>query len=83
MRHPGSVVAVVHFALLVGEFADVPWRETTFGRIADAYLNPLTPADLAIGEQAPEIEGINENGKPIKLSDYRGRVILLDFWGDW
>lgn len=72
-----------HFALLTTEFAKVKWRETTYGAIAEAYLNPLSPADLAPGKPAPEIEGIDHNGKPMKLSDYRGKVVLLDFWGDW
>jgi hypothetical protein len=39
--------------------------------------------DLAIGKVAPEIEGEDVNGKSFKLSDYRGKVVVLDFWGDW
>jgi len=38
---------------------------------------------FAIGEPAPEIEGEDIDGRPMKLSDYRGRVVMLDFWGDW
>lgn len=72
-----------HYAKLLGEYKDVKWRETTYGRIADARVNPHSPADLAVGKPAPEIEGVDHNGKPMKLSDYRGRVVLLDFWGDW
>lgn len=72
-----------HYAKLLGEYRDVKWRETTYGRIADARVNPHAPADLAVGKPAPEIEGIDHNGNPMKLSDFRGRVVLLDFWGDW
>jgi cytochrome oxidase Cu insertion factor (SCO1/SenC/PrrC family) len=32
---------------------------------------------------APEIEGEDQDGVTFKLSDYRGKVILLDFWGNW
>lgn len=35
------------------------------------------------GKPAPEIEGEDLDGHPFKLSDYRGKVVLLDFWGDW
>src|SRR5438105_9037394 len=35
------------------------------------------------GEPAPEIKGEDMDGKPLKLSDYRGKVVLLDFWGFW
>ncbi|HMC67040.1 MAG TPA: TlpA disulfide reductase family protein [Gemmataceae bacterium] len=35
------------------------------------------------GDTAPDIEGVDIDGKPLKLSDYRGKVVLLDFWADW
>ncbi|MBM4060236.1 MAG: hypothetical protein FJ265_03930 [Planctomycetes bacterium] len=38
---------------------------------------------LEPGLQAPEIEGVDLDGVAFKLSDYRGKVVLLDFWGDW
>lgn len=36
-----------------------------------------------IGGPAPEIEGVDLEGKPMKLSDYRGKVVLLSFWATW
>jgi hypothetical protein len=65
------------------EFAEVPYRRTTFGEMARAYLEPLDPAALRAGKPVPEIEGRTLDGKPMRLSDYRGKVILLDFWGGW
>lgn len=44
---------------------------------------PHNPKDLEIGKKAPEIEGKDVNGKSFKLSEYRGKVVVLDFWGDW
>jgi hypothetical protein len=38
--------------------------------------------DLAVGRQAPDIEGEDQDGKSFKLSDYRGKVVLLYFWND-
>jgi hypothetical protein len=38
---------------------------------------------LNIGQVAPEIEGEDLEGKHFKLSDYRGKVVVLDFWGNW
>jgi hypothetical protein len=35
---------------------------------------------LLVGKQAPDIEGVDQDGKKFKLSDYRGKVVLLDFW---
>lgn len=40
-------------------------------------------ADFAIGKVAPEISGEDIDGKAFKLSDYRGKVVVIDFWGDW
>ncbi|MHC5062929.1 MAG: hypothetical protein ACYTG5_03010 [Planctomycetota bacterium] len=39
--------------------------------------------NLAIGMTAPEIEAADLDGVNFKLSDYRGKVVMLDFWGDW
>lgn len=36
--------------------------------------------NLSVGKEAPDIEGEDEDGKRFKLSDYRGKVVLLDFW---
>ena len=38
---------------------------------------------LQIGTKAAEIIGENVEGKPIKLSDFKGQVVVLDFWGFW
>ena len=38
---------------------------------------------LQIGMQAPEIVGTDVNGKEIKLSQLRGQIVVLDFWGFW
>src|SRR5262245_27843174 len=36
---------------------------------------------LAIGANAPDIVGEDLEGKPLRLSDFRGKVVLLAFWG--
>jgi hypothetical protein len=38
---------------------------------------------LSVGKAAPEIEAEDLDGKKFKLSDYRGKVVVLDFWGNW
>jgi len=38
---------------------------------------------LAVGKVAPDISGEDLDGEEFKLSDYRGKVVVLDFWGDW
>lgn len=38
---------------------------------------------LQVGMVAPDIEGEDVDGNRFSLSDYRGKVVVLDFWGDW
>ncbi len=38
---------------------------------------------LQIGMEAPDIVGEDVDGVPFKLSDYRGKVVVIDFWGFW
>ena len=35
---------------------------------------------LKVGDQAPQFEGRNENGNPIKLSDFAGKKLVLYFY---
>ena len=35
------------------------------------------------GQEAPEIELKDLSGKPVKLSNYRGKIVLVDFWASW
>ncbi len=39
--------------------------------------------NLQVGMTAPDIVGEDLDGVGFKLSDYRGKVVVLDFWGDW
>ena len=38
---------------------------------------------LDIGNKAPEIKLNDPNGKEIKLSDLKGKMVLIDFWAAW
>lgn len=51
------------------------------GRRAGSYVFELE--NLQIGMVAPEIEGADVDGNPMKLTDFRGKVVVLDFWGFW
>ena len=38
---------------------------------------------LSIGHPAPEFTTAGVDGKPVKLSDYKGKYVMLDFWASW
>jgi hypothetical protein len=60
---------------------DFPGVTGTIRERAETRLKWLVRT--GIGEPAPEIEGPDEHGVPMRLSDFRGKVVALYFWGDW
>lgn len=73
--------------------------EKLFEEAADKYADVKTAFDgpvgskaknelfdlrhLSVGKAAPEVEGVDQDGKLFKLSDYKGKVVLLDFWSEF
>ena len=52
--------------------------------LADRIAAPRFQKErLQIGMKAPDIVGEDVDGTPFKLSDYLGKVVVLDFWGFW
>ncbi len=49
--------------------------------IAEGHLDEMH--HIIPGKLAPEIDGVTLDGKPLKLADYRGKVVVLVFWGSW
>jgi hypothetical protein len=68
--------------LAIEKYADVQMQYYgTVGKKAKGELHALR--FLAIGKPAPEVEGVDQDGKKFKLSDYKGKVVLLDFWSQY
>ena len=44
---------------------------------------PPRTKGIAVGEEAPDFTVPTLDGKTFKLSDYRGKYVLLDFWATW
>jgi hypothetical protein len=73
--------------------------EAFFERAAADYADEKIPYDgtvgakvkaelfefrnLLVGKPAPDIDGEDQDGKRFKLSDYRGKVVLIDFWNEF
>jgi thiol-disulfide isomerase/thioredoxin len=65
------------FERVLAEFGDS-------GRHAERARGSLFELDhLQLGMLAPEIEGQDVDSQAFKLSDYRGKVVVLAFWGHW
>lgn len=85
-----DVVALRHQAArqierLNQEFKDTeiqPAFQTYTGKeLGEYFANALE--QLPVGKQAPDIKGVDTYNNSFQLSDFSGKVILLDFFADW
>lgn len=44
---------------------------------------PVNQTGLGIGLKAPDFELENLQGETVKLSDYEGKKVMLNFWATW
>jgi len=78
-RNPKEAEKV--FEEVAAQYPDVTGYRTSLADMAKSQLFEIR--NLKIGQVAPDITGKTVDGKKLKLSTYRGKVVVLDFWGDW
>jgi thiol-disulfide isomerase/thioredoxin len=70
---------------VVDDYADLPIADRrngkTIGELAKNHLHELR--DLGIGMQMPELSCSDLDGRPVQLSDFKGKVVVLDVWATW
>ncbi len=53
-------------------------------RLFDYYQSaPLDIKEAGVINQAPQFELKDLNGRTVRLSDYRGKVVMINFWATW
>ncbi len=86
------VVAAVVLIVATSPLAGGPPSSGLGAPGASFYLVGAQQPGLAIGQPAPEFMGTNNGqqvgltdlgGKPIRLADYRGRPVWINFWATW
>jgi hypothetical protein len=73
---PASPKAAEFGKRLAAEYADTAVARQSRGEV-------VAGVGLSNGKQAPDFEAKDGDGISFKLSDYRGKVVVLDFWGYW
>ena len=65
----------------LGQLKSIVAKKQTLAEEAEARLDEMH--NLIAGKPAPEIDGVDFDGQPLKLSAYRGKIVVLVFWGTW
>jgi peroxiredoxin len=60
---------------------DAELQNLEIGKVIKNMLDATTAT--AIGSIAPDFTQPDVDGKPVKLSSFRGKYVLLDFWASW
>lgn len=92
--HPNSYVALVTFNnVALGYNFDAKAAEAAFNKFSAAIrsstLGKQTAEKISVAQKrevgvlAMDFTQNDVNGKPVKLSNYRGKYILVDFWASW
>jgi thiol-disulfide isomerase/thioredoxin len=72
------------FDRTIKEFGDLQPMGKDFAPLREQAAGALFKMHhLSIGRPAPEIQGEDIDGKPMKLSDFRGKVVVVSFWATW
>lgn len=76
--------ATKYFEQAAKEAPDAKLGGTTIAKEVASQLEGFKAIkNLAVGKPAPDVENLTLEGKKVKLSDYKGKVVLLDIWATW
>lgn len=73
MKKINLVLILAAFSMLAFSFFNSPKAEAQSGNVEGT----------SIGNKAPELKYMSPEGKEIALSDYKGKLVLIDFWASW
>lgn len=76
----GPVLDVSELSPLYDQL-DPSLKNTENGKQLKKSIDALLPT--AMGAIAPDFTQNDPNGTPVKLSSFRGKYVLIDFWASW
>jgi peroxiredoxin len=56
-------------------------KSSDYGKMIEQYL--LLNKELKIGDKFVDFEMLDSNGEQRKLSEFQGKIVLLEFWASW
>lgn len=92
-QNPKSYLSLSAIQEIAGASMDVAVVEPMFNKLdaslrdseeGKAFAKLIAAAHLtAVGVMAPDFTQNDVNDKPVKLSDFKGKYVLVDFWASW
>ena len=58
-------------------------KTVLLGKVAPPVCGMVQEEKVKVGQEAPLFTTKTVEGKELKLADYRGKFVLLDFWATW
>lgn len=90
--HPDAFASVYFLSLTAKEYKTAE-LEAAYNGLSNTYKNTRYAKGILAkieaskvadaGGPAPDFTKPDVNGKPVSLSQFRGKYVLLDFWGSW
>jgi peroxiredoxin len=92
-QHPDSWFSLEALIAQAGKNIDVSKMEPAFNRLSESVRHTSTGLDFAksievarptsVGAMAPDFTQNDVNDVPVRLSDFKGKYVLVDFWASW
>lgn len=79
----GSLDPVKYEAELIRYADDIKGKFPNNKPVADFVARMEKAKGISVGQKAPDFESSSVTGAPVKLSDFKGKYVLLDFWASW
>ena len=93
ISNPNSYISLKSLISIAGAFPDLSVVEPMFHKLSVAVQNTLDGKmfnqflldrkNMVAGTMAPDFTQNDPNGTPVRLSSFRGKYVLLDFWASW
>jgi len=91
--HPNSYISFVALRNIAGQQPNADELDAAFSlfspELKTSPLGTMVQAEIrklkgaVVGSMAPEFESTDADGKIVKLTDFRGKYLLVDFWASW